>query len=165
MKLSVSRNPSYKTGGFPIWWHNHGLKMRVELFDKEKPILVISGSAAKITIKNISSEYPNYPHEEGWLVDWEVKYWAPLELKACGRCNFTKEELLSAFGLSKFTGDNGDCLIERFGAESAQQGKYIRWKKFLNIPCPGTGHDGDPNVSIYIEEDIREAIEQLVLKN
>jgi len=32
----------------------------------------------------------------------------------------------------------------------------------LNIPCPGTGHDGDPNVSVYIEESIQRAIEQLL---
>ncbi|MDD4290128.1 MAG: hypothetical protein PHH83_02510 [Patescibacteria group bacterium] len=162
MKKSTPTTPRQKTGGFPVWWHHHGFKMRAEPLDKEKCILVISGSAAKITIKNILSEYPNYSFGDGWLVDWEVHQWTPLGLKTIGRRQFNNEELLAAFGISSESGDTGGWLIEEFGAESAQQGKYIRWKEYLNIPCPGTGHDGDPNVSVYIEEDIEKAIKQLL---
>ncbi len=56
----------------------------------------------------------------------------------------------------------GSWLVGRYGGNSAVQSKFIRWGNFLNIPCPGTGHDGDPNVSIYVTDEIREAVRKLL---
>ena len=72
------------------------------------------------------------------------------------------EHLKMAFGLSEESGKYGDWLIGRFGGESAEQGQFIRFENFLNIPCPGTGHDGDPNISIVLDDKIRDAVEHLL---
>ncbi|MCX6813615.1 MAG: hypothetical protein NT078_00045, partial [Candidatus Azambacteria bacterium] len=117
--------------------------MRVKKLDLLRHILIIGSSAARIVIRKASWVYPG---AKGWFVDWEVNQYKPYKEGVLGRSRFNDDELAAAFGLSDNSGNFGDWLIERFGADSAEQGKYIRWKTFLNIPCPGTGNDGDPNV-------------------
>jgi hypothetical protein len=58
--------------------------------------------------------------------------------------------------------ESGEWLLDRYGGDSAAQGFYIRWRNCLNIPCPGTGHDGDPNISVTLSDDIKEAVRQLL---
>lgn len=145
--------------GWPAWWHQHGLKMKVEQLDLENRVLVISGSAAKVTIQRASSVITDATE---WFVDWEVVQIRPWEVGTRGRAWFKGEDLEAAFGLSDDSDESGDWLIKRFGGDSANQGRYIRWERFLNIPCPGTGHDGDPNVSIEVKEEIKNAVRQLL---
>ncbi len=154
MKTAVQKKDPEIRWYFPIWHHHHSSKMKVRRFDQNWRILVIAGSAASVRITRVATTV-----DEGWYVDWEVVH--SQQCKANGRVIFTSDELQAAFGLSDNSGTYGDWLISRFGAESAEQGKYIRWKDFLNIPCPGTGHDGDPNVSIEINEEIKRAVQQL----
>lgn len=144
--------------GVPVWCHHHGSKMRVEKIDLEKGTLVIAGSAAEVIIQKVSI----HPDTKGWNVDWEVVQWKPNNEGARGRAFFTDKDLAAAFDLSSESGKFGQWLIGRYGADSAEQGKYIRFKGFLNIPCPGTGHDGDPNVSIHLDEEIKDAVRQLL---
>lgn len=158
MKTIVQQRDPEIRWYFPIWCHHHGSKMRVEQLDQQNRVLVISGSAAKVTIRKASSVYPN---AKGWFVDWEVVQYQPYEEGVRGRSHFNDEDVAAAFGLSE-SGKFGEWLIKQFGADSASQGKYIRWRNFLNIPCPGTGHDGDPNVSIHLDEEIQNAVRQLL---
>lgn len=155
----VRRNPELGGRGGPNWCHHHGAKMSVESFDPRNKILVISGSAAKITICKASSIRPD---ASGWFVAWEVVQCRPYEEGARGRVQFDDADLATAFGLSNKSGKFGGWLISRYGADVAEQGKYIRWQKFLNIPCPGTGHDGDPNISVHIDEKIKDTVRQLL---
>ena len=141
------------------WWHYHGLKMHVRQLDRESKRLDIAGSAAKAVIRRTSLVYPD---AKGWLVDWEVIQSCPYDEVVRGRRQFNEDELAAAFGLTDNPGKHGQWLLERFGGDSAEQGQYIRSGNFLNIPCPGTGHDGDPNVSIYLDEEIKEAVRQLL---
>ena len=156
MKTAVQRrDPERVMMHFPIWWHHHGFKMQVEEFNKGVHLLVIAGSAARVRITRRATTV-----DEGWFVDWEVVQ--TQQEKVNGRVIFKSNDLRAAFNLSKESGRFGDWLMEQFGADSAGQGKYIRWKMFLNIPCPGTGHDGDPNVSIHLGEEIQNAVRQLL---
>jgi len=145
------------SGVGPIWWHHHGMKMHLVWFDKNKRKLMIIGSAAEVTIQPFLSNT-----KMGWSVRWKVIQNVPSDEISYGRRTFSGEELAAAFGLTEDSGNYGEWLISRFGADSAEQGKYIRWHEFLNIPCPGTGHDGDPNVSIEIDEEIQKAIKELL---
>lgn len=135
--------------------------MRVERFDEHSGVLVIAASAAKITVRKASSVHS---HAEGWFVDWEVAQFTPNDEGAHGRVHFDNEDLAAAFGLTDSIGKEGygQWLIDRFGGDSANQGKYIRWRNYLNIPCPGTGHDGDPNVSIHLDDTMRNAARKLL---
>ncbi len=133
--------------------------MRVQQLDRESKRLDIAGSAAKAVIKRASLVYPG---AKGWFVDWEVVQSYPCDEVVRGRRQFNDDELTAAFGLTDNPGEHGLWLLDRFGGDSAEQGQYIRWRNFLNIPCPGTGHDGDPNISIRLNEEIKEAVRQLL---
>lgn len=159
MKTAIHRRDPEIQLYFPIWYHGHGRKMYVERFDRKNHTLIISGSAAKVVIKKASSVYSDV---KGWLVDWEVVQFRPYEEGVLGRTHFDDDDLAAAFGLSDDSDEFGDWLIERYGADSAAQGKYIRWRDFLNIPCPGTGGNGDPNISIDLDDEIRNAVRQLL---
>jgi len=145
--------------GIPIWCHHHGSKIKVLAFDKVSRILLIGGSAAKVTIKRAPSV--RLYKGDGWLVDWKVVQRQPLEVVRGCRW-FDDNELSAAFGLTDAISSYSEWLINRFGGNSAEQGKYIRWGIFLNIPCPGTGHDGDPNVSIHLDDQIKYIVQQLL---
>lgn len=158
-ETTVQRRDPEIRWGIPIWCHHHGSKMRVKHFELINHVLVISGNAARITIRKASDVFLD---AKGWFVDWEVAQCKPYQEGVRGRVRFNDEDLAAAFGLSQSSGRFGERLIEQFGADSADQGKYIRWKGFLNIPCPGTGHDGDPNVSIHIDSKIQNAVQKLL---
>jgi len=140
--------------GVPTWCHHHGSKMRVEEFDKTFRSLRLAGSAARLTIIPWSGDI------QKWLVVWEVIQSS--SEKAVGSVVFSSDDLRSAFGLSDESTEFSLWLIDLYGGDSARQGKYIRWKEFLNIPCPGTGHDGDPNVSIHIDGEMANAVRSLL---
>lgn len=43
-----------------------------------------------------------------------------------------------------------------------RSGYFLRADDFLNIPCPGTGRDGDPNISIEIDVAMRDAVQEFL---
>ncbi len=150
MKSGVeTRDPETRLG-VPVWCHFHCSKMII--FKQDNPRKVVVGSSHDISVE-ISRL------DEQYLVYWKIKHclgWAN------GTTLYTSDELRSAFGLSEDSGDYGGRLIDRFGADVAEQGKFIRWRNFLNIPGPGTGDDGDPNISIDLDAEIKNAIEKLL---
>jgi hypothetical protein len=155
MKKTVcQRDPEMVAGSFPIWWHPHGSKVCVRRLDKERCLLILAGSAASLRIGHTANN-------TAWTVEWEVVQIRDQQ-KASGRVVFTPDQLRTAFGLSDDSDADGDWIIERFGAHAASQGAYIRWRDCLNVPCPGTGHDGDPNISIKITRPIQEAVRKLL---
>ncbi len=151
----VRRSPLLEdASGLPDWCHHHCGKMKVDRLDvdaKERRF-VIKASAVKVTIFRAN--------DCEWFVNWEITH--DLNMKSFGRTLLTNLDLARAFCIDEGSHESGKGLLERYGGESAKQGCYIRWKNFLNIPCPGTGDDGDPNVSIEISEEIREAVKQLL---
>jgi hypothetical protein len=145
----------------PIWWHHHGQKMGVS--EEIAGRLIIESNAARLTIQKASLVFPGRTTvENDWFVDWKVAQCWPLEEIVSGRRWFTTEDVRQAFGLSANSGKYGEWLIERYGAEAAEQMKYIRWRCWLNIPGPGTGNDGDPNISILIDDKILQAVAKLL---
>lgn len=137
--------------GYPIWWHHHGDKIRVREVNDNS--IRLAGSAAELTITR--------GNENEWVVAWKVVRRFGSE-EAAGQVVMSTDELGAAFDLNKLTGDYGDFLLDRFGGTSAEQGYFIRYQDFLNIPCPGTGHDGDPNISILLDQEIKQSVRELL---
>ncbi len=139
----------------PIWWHNHGWKLQIKDFFKEQ-LLILKSNAALLRITN---GQVGIPQIKGWIVEWEVVWCYPVEELARGRRIFSTQDLKAAFGLDINPHTFGQQhILDEFGGTCANQGLYIRWDKYLNIPGPGTGHDGDANISIEITREIKEAI-------
>ena len=129
----------------------------MERFNETGRIVTIVSAVARVVI-TAASMTPS--PSEIFYIKWEIRHSASLSVE--GRVAFTREELKAAFAISEESGEWGDELIRRYGADSAEAGKFIRWRNFLNIPCPGTGEDGDPNVSLEVNDKMKEAIKELV---
>lgn len=138
--------------GYPIWFNSKGMKMML-VPDSKDDTVKIAATAAILSVQRMG------PHE--FIVNWQIVLCAPSDEKTTGSRRFSKEEVQMAFGLSDRTDHSSDELIERFGGTSASQGRFLRYQEFLNIPCPGTGHNGDPNISIELDGNIKEAIRRL----
>ena len=141
----------------PSWWHQHGNKVNVKKLDPQiaQDQVELESSTVEVTVGQVESGI--------WRVGWKILH-GPISLdsdESGGQRFFTTEELLAAFGLNKFEGPSEGFNLE-YGAHTAVPGKYIRYGRWLNIPCPGTACDGDPNVSIWVEEMIQEAIIKLL---
>ena len=165
MKVMEIRSRRETLTGMPDWFHGHGFKMGIEFFDPLLvPHLIISASAAKVTIRPATSVYPDYKgHPGNWFVDWEIVQCRPYEEGVRGRAILSAEDLSVAFSAhsSGPYANNQRNLAERFEADFMRQRAFIRRGRFLNIPGPGTGHDGDPNVSILLDEAMLIAVKQL----
>lgn len=152
MEASQGQKPAMSMFG-PEWWHHHGMKMRLAERHVQVGLMILKGSAAELKVAKARDR-------EGWYVTWKVTH---------GQGHFSggqfwmdDMQLGFAFGLADVVGSGSTWLVERFGATAAVQGSFIRWGRFLNIPCPGTGHDGDPNISIELDAEITETVRALI---
>lgn len=142
--------PKLKEMGIPVWCHHHATKMRLVAVGIFNDMLMIQGNAAEVMIMRSGN---------GWAVTWKVNHGG--DSFVSGRTLFSYDNLWKAFFYNPVIADES-FLLERFGGTAASQGKFIRWKEWLNIPGPGIGHDGDPNVSIKLDDEMKKAVEQLL---
>lgn len=154
--FEIAKKLGLRTGMCPSWCNDHGGKMQLGAALFTRPSITIASSAAKCCIEK--SEDTNRP---GWFLEYEVVQFHPTDEKFTGRIWFSDDELAVAFGLKQST-DRKKWFGERFVASAAVQGKFIREGIFLNIPGPGTGNDGDPNISIHIDDEIIYAVADLL---
>jgi len=117
-------------------------------------VIKLEGSAAELMIVKLDAG--------SWQVEWEVRQ-SQLEVFR-GRVIMKDEQLRRAFDDRPYPLDLGlsgnQWLFQQYECDAADQGFFIRSGDYLNIPGPGTGHDGDPNISIEIDADIRRAVRQ-----
>jgi len=147
-----------KMFGMPSWFHPHGTKIKCIGFDDASAptrIMLLEANAVKIKIYSYAGH--------GYIVEYTITQ-SP-DSQNTGKVWMSKENLGAAFGFSDTCkAFSGQWLANEYGADVASQGKYIRYGKFLNIPGPGTGHDGDANVSILIDEIIQEYFTEIFFK-
>lgn len=125
---------------FPTWWHPSGAKLRVEPHSSWPPIsLVLKSDSAGLIIEKA------WDWHKAWHFIWVITH--SLAEHSDGNIWMTIEQLDEAFGDSAF---------------STAEGLFIRQGPYLNIPGPGTGKDGDPNISILVTKEIRRAVQRLL---
>lgn len=151
MPEKPEKPPRLKEDNIPVWWHHHGIKMTVEFADLMGNLLIIKGSAAEVIIIRIKS---------GFQVSWNIKFFA--DEWSSGQVIFSHEDIKQAFGLSDQCGEHGYGLLNEFGGTTAHQRRFIRYLNYLNIPGPGNGHDGDPNVSVEVTDQIKSAVKKML---
>lgn len=144
----MERTPIFDNGK-PIWWHTHGDKMALVKSDCYRYILIES-NAARLSITGSTSA-------GRWMVCWGLTHFSGHD-EVEGIIAIDNSDLRGIFGLENYVDSESQWLIERYGGSAARQGVFIRYKDFLNIPCPGTGNDGDPNISIKISKDMRNSV-------
>lgn len=146
---------------FPNWFYPKDCEMSVRSFRPRKRILVIGWGGHSLTIKPAPIEQGD---PEEWEVSWEItlaSLWSDEATRGLRRLDIN--ELCAAFRLSEDRDPVSDLpLIERYSATDGVEGKFIRFGQCLNIPCPGTGYLGDPNLSILVTDEIRDAVRKLL---
>lgn len=156
--ISLGKEPKIKLY-YPDWWYGHGNKMQVseEERDKTNKRLVIKGSAAEVVI----TRREDISNRKEWLVDYRIIHCSDVQFSS-GRTTMSERELSAAFAINSDDPGEGESLLDQYGGDSASQGTYIRYKRFLNIPGPGTSRNGDPNVSIEITDEIKLGVSKLL---
>ena len=139
----------------PIWWNRSG-----------KGTYVVKGNIGgrSITVTNGVGHLIIYKPVVGtkktYTVRWMIFGKGGKEVNAVdGYRQFTKEQILTAFGVSQGNPITDTVFAEKHDAVCGIPGLFIRKLGYLNVPCPGTGIDGDPNLSAFISlsvgEDVR----------
>lgn len=145
----------------PDWWHRGGKQMRVEKFGPRKRSLKIGNSATWLEITAFHTE------DRGnlWEIEWDIlqPFYFDSHAGSRGKITFNNDQLAVAFGLKPAEiPAHSRLLTKRYGGDRAFRGKFFAVSNYLNIPMPGTGMNGDPNISIEITREIRDAVAQLM---
>jgi hypothetical protein len=145
----------------PSWWTDKGVGMTILLKDHKDFTLSVSsrGHSASLEIvydgnDEISEEYykvsstviHNYGSSEGMVY-------------------LEQADIQKAFGLSDGMSRDGVIFAERCGyhASAAEPGRYFRFGRYLNLPHPGMGIPGDPNLSMFISDEVARAVYDLLV--
>ena len=139
----------------PSWFNPHGLKMSLGDYPiyqvTHENEVVVGSNAARLQIR---PSLANGKYEVLWLIDH-----GPEDLVQ-GQVQLTKDELEEAFGLCANPSRN--AFAEHINADVGIQGHYVRKERWLTIPTPGPGFDGDPNISVFVTVDIQDAVRKLL---
>lgn len=138
----------------PKWWHSQGNKLSPTDHIAWQ-WQTIESKAAKLVVSRQGEE---------WLLEWSIDH---LGGKVKGSIIVSTTCLKLMFGLQLPLDELTDMHLSRwmakdYEAEVGLQGQFIRWGRYLNLPHPGTRHSGDPNLSLYVTEEIQEAIHFLI---
>ena len=136
----------------PKWWSGKGDKMEVgSLILSTSSLLIRNGEVAELRIEHSADS-------THWKVSWKILHGTG---EVTGWTRMSTGELEVAFrvtenvpaGMNDFPGHMSHASI---------QGGFIRFGNYLNIPHPATGSQGDPNISVFISDEIRGAVEKLL---
>jgi hypothetical protein len=139
----------------PLWWHKYGQSVTIldELTPPSTEMTLTSGSCHVKISKG--------RNRSTWAVRWII--YAKGSDKVDGFRTFNTSELRLAFGLVTFGNGGSDPVFVRKNLVTAGvPGKYIRLGQHLNIPCKGTGEDGDPNASIIVSDAVSKAVARFI---
>jgi hypothetical protein len=149
----------------PAWFHIYGELMHPTfnpLFAGNK--LRFTTGSTHVTI--YKSSRPGL-----WKVKWTIYRTNPHMLKESekdkveGTVTLTTQELYLAFDsvLGSYSKEGTDReFTRRHNLTVGIKGKYVRKGSHLNIPCMGTGDEGDPNASIWLSKEVSVALMSFV---
>jgi len=139
----------------------HGMTMDVAAGQGADLFIKSTGSIiAHLAINKTVPKRPNY------TLVWTVRHAGGLVCPhTSGVIELSAAAMKKVFCLDdKMNDPDSLWLIERYGGTVAAQGEFFRCGSYLNIPHPGTGYQGDPNLSILLDYSIRLAVMQLLSK-
>ena len=142
----------------PLWFHPAGKKMAIAKLDLNKLVLTLTNPAKSAHLRISCAG-----HSTGWHIKWRLAH-PSSSGNVSGFVWFMGcDELRTAFRLSDSNAHCPEWIMEKYGANDSLEGDYIRLGNYLNIPGPGTGHDRDPNISIYLSDGIKKAVHEFLL--
>ena len=153
----------------PRWFHLHGRKMRFVPGGSSKDAVVIRSmsGASELIIKKFSLD-----GELVWKVEWQVVL--SQHESDTGKRIVQTEWLHRMFDIPPHRGENfvarpvpmfsrkASKFLRDYQGEDGEPGHFIRQFDKLNIPGPGTGHNGSGTISIEITQEMQDAIAVLI---
>lgn len=137
----------------PKWWNRNGAKMEVKHADDR--VVMLANSTASVSIRPVRDARGRRAYHISTI------------LRQLGRdkfrndLTFPEEYLAAAFAVTdEFHGANIPVIRNQ-----SRPGYFVRSGCHLNIPGRGSGRDGDPNASLLLEPEVREAVNQLMFIN
>ena len=139
----------------PSWAHYASARVYIVFNRQGKKCLTISSGSCHLKIRPIGDG------KRKWEVRWIMFDKGPGN-EVYGTRIFNPVELATAFDLHRDLVKTDDLFTAHYNAEYGIPGKFIRKGQFLCIPCPGTGVDGDPNMSIFLFPFIKQNITEFI---
>lgn len=155
--IHLVRSPSTAPSNTPLWFNDNGHKITPQSLNMFTPVdvdlLFGKGVTSYVGIKQVGKR-PKY------LVAWYLAHTGGLDSpQTTGRIECDPRELRKMFCLDDTMEDpDSNWLIHRYGGTTAVQGKFLRWGQYLTISGPGTGQNGDANISVFVSERIRDEV-------
>lgn len=153
MEIATASHSSQEEVQRPSWFYQarHGLE---RLHNTNTCIEFHSDGGTSLKFSLV--EDPGKP--EQWNVEWKITHLSGME--TTGKAIYPRTVLLEAFGItrSRRIPPCAMSILHRFKGDMAVQGRFIRKGPYLNIPGPGTGLPEDPNLSIFLTEDLVECV-------
>lgn len=145
------------TGGYVVlqqssggWYNREGPYYQIKSLPEDKAIILL-WHQAELRVRKTGRDI--------FTIEWKINHGNG---KVSGQVDFSKEDLRRAFGIKKGCEPRHVMFMRKYEAVAAYPGKYVRQDLRLNIPCPGTGFNGDPNISIDIKPELVAAIKTLL---
>ena len=139
-------------GRSPRWFHPSGKNMRLGGYHICDLILreyILIGDRHNRQIQL-------WPIRQGFKLIWLINETrSPRHFR--GEIVLDNDQLQLAFGLCRTVSNGYNGHWDR-----KVQGLFIGRGPYLNFPGPGTGEDGDPNISVFVTEEIQDAVRKLV---
>ena len=139
---------------WPAWWSETGMGMVVRSENPTDLALVSDTQRLCIFYEGV-----NASDMVEWRLHRKIQYSG--EEFSEGVILLADPLLLTAFGLSDLVTPCGRRLAERYGADAAFQGAFMRKGDYAIFPGPGTGLEGDANFSLFLTESIKAAVQTL----
>lgn len=155
-RVSIERAPTIKLY-YPVWWDHHGMGMQLRPEQSNHHRVVVDSGSNGVAVLRITRAESPRPL---WVATWNIRQ-SPSEV-LYGETLMGEDTLKGAFGMDNITPRGSEWLIERYGGTSAEEGRYIRYRDFLNVSGPGTPSQGRPNISVELDARIKSAIGDLL---
>ena len=151
----ASQQMASKQVDCPTWAHKSGDKMVIQ-GSPMPPYLHLESKSGFAELRINWQE-----DRRCWTLNWHL-FDRGMTAVSSGNREVTSRELQAAFGLLEAVLPEDSLMNRRSGRDITLRGLFIRQGQWLNMPCPGTGLDGDPNITIFITHEIRREIRRIL---
>jgi hypothetical protein len=149
--LEPSRPPELQAPEAAPSWFCAGHKFTIQIEDEKNHLLSLRNGSAHLSIMPAG--------DAGWL----MKYHNNLSAESDGLSSFLEGRVyLDTSAIRSVFGLPPQNRTEEHQDEARIRSQFIRSGNFLNVPGPGSGQEGDANISIYITQEIKDAVMRLL---
>lgn len=147
----------------PGWWNPRGYKMEIgtsgTMLTGEKADLLLRSKGKSPAWVRINQVFTRNKYTLGW----HVSHNGGLDPAfTCGGVELSSLDLRRMFCFDDGVEEADRWMTRQYRGTTAVQGKYLRQGRYLNIPGPGIGRDGDANISVFVSDGIMKGVRDLL---